>query len=609
MRVFLCLILLLKLAGRPGFPPPRIALFSRPMNPLYAFIAIAFLALAPLNASAQSSRAQPEAATGWQAKPPVRAISHMVVAAHPLAAHAAREALRQGGSAVDAAIVAQLVLGLVEPQSSGLGGGGFLVHWDAKAKKLATYDGRETAPGAAKPDRFLRNGRALDFYSAAKSARSVGVPGLARMLELAHEKHGRLKWSVLFQPAIKLAEEGFPVGERLHKLLRNARGSAFSSTARAYFFDESGAPWPVGHRLKNPALAKTLRALAGKGADAFYSGPFAEAIVAATNAGRESLDDMTLQDISSYRPKVRAPVCAPYRAYKVCGMGPPSSGALSVAYVLQLLEPFDLGREALNPDAVHLIVEAQKLAYADRGRYMADADFVPVPGSLLAPSYLSSRRNLINPQTTMRRAQPGKPPGVRHGAFGADSTIENSGTTHVSIVDAQGNAVSMTTTIESGFGSGLMAAGFLLNNELTDFSFLPRDKDGRPVANRVQGGKRPRSSMSPTIVFDREGKVRMVLGSPGGSRIILYVLKTLIAHLDWGVGPQQAVSLPAFGSRNGPFEIESGPWAASPAHAMRARGHTIRVSPMTSGLALIISRDGHLEGGADPRREGIALGD
>lgn len=585
----------------------------RAMRWIFALFLAAYAVLAPLPAPAQEalqpSRAQPEAATGWQDKAPVRAMRQMVVVAHPLAAHAAREALRKGGSAVDAAIAAQLVLNLVEPQSSGLGGGGFLVHWDAKSKTLASYDGRETAPRAAKPDRFLLNGRRMDFYSAMKSARSAGVPGLARLLELAHAKHGRLKWSNLFQPAIKLAEDGFPVGTRLHKLLLGARGSAFSSQARTYFFDEEGAPWPVGHMLKNPALAKTFRTLANQGGQAFYEGEIASAVVAATNAGRESLNDMTLQDLKSYRAKQRPPVCAPYRGYKVCGMGPPSSGALTTAYVLQLLEPFDLGRKPLNSQALHLVSEAQKLAFADRARYMADGDFIPVPKGLLAKSYLTSRRKLIDTTHTMRHAEPGNPPGVRRGAFGRDGTIENSGTTHISIIDKEGNAVAMTTTIESAFGSGLMAGGFLLNNELTDFSFKPTDSKGRLVANRVEGAKRPRSSMSPTIVFDETGKVRMVLGSPGGSRIILYVLKAIIAHLDWGQGAQGAVSLPTFGSRNGPFEIESGPWAAAPARAMRARGHAVRVSPMTSGMHVIIARDGHLEGGADPRREGVALGD
>ena len=580
---------------------------------LAALLFAALAGVASFGASAQGSktpsRAQPEAATGWQDKAPVIAQEQMVVAAHPLAAQAAREALRKGGGAVDAAIAAQLVLNLVEPQSSGLGGGGFLVHWDAKAKKLTTYDGREVAPKAARPDRFLLNGRRMDFYSAMKSARSVGVPGLARMLELAHAKHGKLSWPELFAPAIKLAEGGFPVGERLHKLLRGARGSAFSPQARTYFFDQNNVPWPVGHRLRNPALAKTLRALSNQGAKAFYSGAIAQEVVKAVNGGRESLDDMTLQDLADYRAKVRPPVCASYRTYKVCGMGPPSSGALTVAYVLQLLEPFDLGREPLNPQAVHLISEAQKLAYADRRRYIADSDFVPVPKGLLDKKYITNRRKLIDTNTTMRHAKPGKPPGVRHGAFGADGTIEKPGTTHMSIIDKGGNAVSMTTTIESAFGSGLMAGGFLLNNELTDFALLPTDKDDRPVANRVEGGKRPRSSMTPTIVFDKTDKVHMVLGSPGGSRIILYVLKAIIAHLDWGQDAQGAVSLPTFGSRNGPFEIEAGPWAAGPAQAMRARGHSVRISPMTSGMHVIITRGEKLEGGADPRREGVALGD
>lgn len=290
-------------------------------------------------------------------------------------------------------------------------------------------------------------------------------------------------------------------------------------------------------------------------------------------------------------------------------MGPPSSGALTIAYVLQLLEPFDLGRKPLGSNALHLISEAQKLAYADRDRYMADADFVPVPKGLLERSYLAYRRKLIDANTATRRAEPGRPPGVRHGMFGKDGTIEKSGTTHISIVDASGNAVSMTTTIETAFGSGLMTGGFLLNNELTDFAFSPTDTKGRRVANRVEGGKRPRSSMSPTIVFDGDGKLHMVVGSPGGSRIILYVLKALIAHIDWELGAQDAASLPTFGSRNGPFEIEAGPWAADATRAMRARGHNVRISPMTSGLHVIIAHNGSLAGGADPRREGVALGD
>lgn len=584
------------------------------MTRFLPFLAAFFLAFAPAVAVAQYSsatvlRGQPEIGTGWQDKQPVRAKRQMVVAAHPLAAETARDILRQGGSAIDAAIAAQLVLNLVEPQSSGLGGGGFIVHWDATAKTLRTYEGRETAPAAAKPDRFLINGRRMGYYDAVKSARSVGVPGLARVLELAHKEHGRLPWASLFTPAINLAETGFPVGTRLHKLLRASRTSTFSPRARRYFFDADGKPWPVGYKLRNPSLAATLRTLSEQGADAFYRGSIAEDIVKAVNDGPESLSDFTLEDIAAFRASERPPVCSPYRTYRVCGMGPPSSGALTIAMVLKMLEPFDLGKTPLDARSVHIISEAQKLAYADRRRYMADDRFVPIPKGLLDDAYLVSRRKLIDHRHSMPSASPGKPPGVRHGAFGTDGTIESSGTSHISIVDGDGNAVSMTTTIESAFGSGLMAGGFLLNNELTDFAFLPEDGKGRAVANRVQGGKRPRSSMSPTIVFDADGKLRMVLGSPGGSRIMLYVMKTLIAHLDWGLNVQEAAALPNFGSRNGPFEIEEGSWDTSPASAMMKHGHRVRVSPMTSGIHAIAIRDDQLEGGADPRREGVALGD
>lgn len=594
--------------------PPHKAYRAVSMKRLAAALfAAAWLAGTAPDAFAQdradTSRAQPEAATGWQDKEPVVAKEHMAVVAHPLAAHIARETLRKGGSAIDAAIAAQLVLNLVEPQSSGLGGGGFIVHWDAKAKNLTTYDGRETAPKAAKPDRFILNGRRMGYYAAVKSARSVGVPGLARLLQAVHAKHGKLTWAELFDPAIKLAEEGFPVGKRLHRLLRASRRNAFSPPARDYFFNAAGEPWPVGHMLKSPAFAQTLRTLAERGADAFYSGPIADAVVRTVNSGPESLHDMTLADLADYRVKERPPVCATYRTYRICGMGPPSSGPLTIAKTLKLLEPFDLGTEPLNGRALHLIAEAQKLAYADRAKYMADTDFVPLPKGLLDETYTAKRRALIDPAQAMRRANPGEPPGVRQGHYGTDTSQESSGTTHLSIVDRDGNAVSMTTTIEAAFGSGLMAAGLLLNNELTDFSFAAVDKDGRPTANRVEGGKRSRSSMSPIIVFDKTGNVRLVAGSPGGNRIMLYVIKALIAQLDWGLDAQDAASLPNFGSRNGPFEIEQGPWSTTHANAMRARGHEIGVSPMTSGLHLIELKDGRLHGGADPRREGVALGD
>ena len=565
---------------------------------------------APALAQDSFDRARPEAATQLDAKTLVRAERHMVVAAHPLASAAGRDMLRKGGSAVDAAIAAQLVLNLVEPQSSGIGGGAFLLHWDAKARDLASYDGRETAPAAARPDRFLTEaGAPMGRRAAVLSGRSVGVPGLLRMLALAHGKHGRLPWRELFAPAIRLAEEGFPVGRRLNMLLTRAGPERFGPTARRYFFDADGKPRPVGHRLRNPDFAATLKMIAGGGAEAFYTGEIAADIVAKVAAAPLSLKDMTLGDLAGYAPKLRAPVCTTYRRHKLCGMGPPSSGGLTVAMTLKLLEPFDLGTEPLNADAAHLIAEAQKLAYADRARYMADDDFVPVPKGLLDDAYLTGRRTLIDAEKAMPHPAPGRPPGVRHGAFGRDNTVENVGTSHLSIVDSEGNAVAMTTTIEAGFGSGFMVRGFLLNNELTDFAFRPRDREGRPVANRVEGGKRPRSSMAPTLVFAPEGGLRMVVGSPGGTPIIVYVLKALIAHLDWGLDAQAAASLTNFGSFFGPFVIEPSPDATRLAPALRARGHTVRAAPLTSGTHIVVVRPDGLEGGADPRREGVALGD
>lgn len=555
--------------------------------------------------------AQPEAATGREAKALVRAEKHMVVAAHPLAAQAGLEMLRAGGSAVDAAIAVQLVLALVEPQSSGLGGGAFLLHWDAGKKQLKSYDGRERAPLAARPGRFLPApaGRA-DWRKILASGRAVGVPGLVSMLADAHAAHGRLPWMALFAPAIRLAENGFPVGKRLNQLLTRAGPGRFNEAARRYFFDAEGAPWPVGHLLKNPALAKTLAEIAEKGPAAFYTGAITRNIVDAVNTAPGSAGDMTLSDLAGYRAKERPPVCAPYRVYRVCGMGPPSSGGVTVAQTLMLLEEFDLAREPLGSDALHLIGEAENFAYADRGRYIADPDFVDIPPGLLDKGYVAKRRSLIRRDRAGGKAAPGTPPGPGTGSPGKDASSERPGTSHISIVDAQGNALAMTTTIESAFGSGLMVSGFLLNNELTDFSSRPTDARGRAIANRVEGGKRPRSSMAPTIVFDQNGAVRMVAGSPGGTRIILYVVKSLIAHLDWGLDAGKAAALINFGSRNrGVYELEGTALAPGIAQELQALGHNIRLSPMTSGAHIIIVRGNGLEGGADPRREGAAVGD
>jgi gamma-glutamyltranspeptidase/glutathione hydrolase len=554
--------------------------------------------------------AAPEAATGIAAKPLATARTHMVAAANPLAVDAGLEMLDAGGSAVDAAIATQLVLNLVEPQSSGIGGGAFLLSWDQRRRQLKAYDGRETAPAAARPDRFLKpDGSPRAFEEAVFSGQSIGTPGLLRLLAMAHARHGRLPWARLFAPARRIAEEGFAVSPRLHALLAEHGAAVFEARARAYFFDPEGKPHPPGHRLTSPDLALTLAAVAGTGADAFYGGPIAEAIVAAVASAPNHAGDLALADLAGYRAKERPPVCVSYRRHRVCGMGPPSSGGLTVAAVLKLIEPFDLGRTPLNPRALHLIAEAEKLAYADRDRYIADSDFSDVPAGLLDRRYLDARRRWIDPERAKGRAEAGEPPGAAGRRAGRDETAESAGTSHISIVDRDGNTVALTTTIENAFGARVMAAGFLLNNQLTDFSFRPRDAAGRDIANRVEPGKRPRSSMAPTIVLDESGRLRAVLGSPGGSRIILYVVKALVALIDWQADAQTAADLANFGSRNGPFEIEAAMAGPLPGLHMQARGHTVVAAHMTSGLHIVARRaDGTLEGGADPRREGVARG-
>ena len=554
----------------------------------------------------------PEAATGTTSKGLVIAARHMVVAAHPLAAAAGREILRQGGSAIDAAIATQLVLGLVEPQSSGLGGGAFIVTWDAGARSVKTYDGRETAPSTAKPDRFLRDGKPMPFSNAVHSGLSVGVPGVMRAMELAHRQHGKLPWAALFAPAIKLAKDGFPIGERLNQLLSLENPDGFAPTARASFYEANGRAKAVGTILKNPEYAATLKVLAEKGAAVFYEGEIADAIVAAVANAPLAPGGLTRDDFASYQAKERDAVCFAYRTRKICGMGPPSSGMLTVGQTLMMLEPFaqiqGLAAQMTVP-ALHLIAEAEKLAYADRNKYIADPDVVAQPSGLLDPEYLALRRKLIDPDQAMQKAEPGMPPGLAQRTFGVDATHEAAGTSHISIIDDDGNAVAMTTTIESAFGSHLWAAGFLLNNELTDFSFIPVDKNGVAIANAVAGGKRPRSSMSPTLVLDAKGDLEIVTGSPGGSRIILFAVKNLIAMLDWGMDAQAAASLTNFGSEGGAFQIEpdlSSLWIWA---GLKMYGHSVSWDAMTSGTHTIWRRGGHLEGGADPRKEGVALGD
>ena len=550
---------------------------------------------------------QPETGTGWHDKSAVVAPHDMVVAAHPLAVDAGIEILRAGGSAVDAAIAAQLVLGLVEPQSSGIGGGAFMLVWSARERRVHSYDGRETAPAAARPDRFLDElGRPLPFFDAVVSGRSVGVPGVLRMLELAHRRHGRLPWARLFEPALRLASRGFEMSPRLHGLLEGDPYLHADPAARSLYYDASGRALPVGARIVNREYAATLREIAARGADAFYRGPIAEDLVRAVRA-RARPGDMTLADLRGYRALEREPLCGRYRGRRICGIAPPSAGAVTLLELLGILERTAFDRAPPGSvEALHLFAEASRLAYADRMRYVADPAFQPVPvQGLLDPAYLSERARLIG-ERSMGRAAPGHPAGSVAAADVPET--ERSGTSHLSIVDARGDAVAMTTTIENAFGSRIMVRGFLLNNELTDFSFVPED-EGLPAANRVEPGKRPRSTMAPTMVFGRDGGLKMLLGSPGGTAIVEYVAKTLVGTLDWGLDIQSAIALPNFGSTNGPTFIERGSAYEALGEALAARGHVLRFAVLTSGLHGIERGARGWRGGADPRREGVARGD
>ena len=540
----------------------------------------------------------------------VRTHKYMAVAAHPLAAAVGKEILRRGGSAVDAAIAIQMVLGLVEPQYSGIGGGAFLTYYDAKRKQIRTYDGRETAPAAARPDRFLNaDGKPLQFYDAVVGGKSVGVPGVVRMLEMVHKTHGKLPWRELFQPAIQLARQGFPISPLLYDRLSKEKYLPQIEPARSYFYQANGTPKPVGTILVNRPYAEVLSRIAHSGADAFYRGEIAKDI-ANTVQKAAVPGDLTTADLATYQAKERSPVCGVYRVYKVCSMGPPSSGGLTLLQILGLLERFPLS--TLKPEstqAVHLFAEAGRLAYADRGLYMADADFVPVPvNELIDPEYLRDRAKLINPQRALTDAEPGKLPSKQL-VWGQDNSIEFPSTSHATIVDRNGNAVSMTTSIEDTFGSRLMVRGFLLNNQLTDFSFSPTTPDGKAIANRVEPRKRPRSSMAPTMVFDRQGKLVMAVGSAGGSRIINYVAQALIAVLDWNLDSQQALSLPHYGNRDGATELEANTSLVNLQQSLEAIGHSVQVVEQTSGSHAIVRTEKDLIGGADPRREGIVAGE
>lgn len=549
---------------------------------------------------------QPEATTEIAERASVVASDFMVASAHPLATEAGYAVLEAGGSAADAAVAVQAMLGLVEPQSSGLGGGAFALHWDAALSELTTYDGRETAPLGADPNYWLdRDGQPLAFMDAVIGGRSAGVPGTPMLIEVLHNKYGRLPLGDLLQPAIDAAEQGFEVSRRLADAIPMAPGFDTFETSRSYFFNEDGTPLAEGTLVRNPGYARALRLFADRGATPFYTGQIARDIVAALRTGVNP-GMLTLDDFEGYEVIERDPVCIDYRGYEVCGMGPPSSGGLTVGQMLGMLEDFDLPALDEGPRARHLFAEASRLAFADRALYMADSDFVSMPQGLLDRTYLSGRAGLIDEDASMGPARAGEPPWDDARLYAPDVERPRMGTSHVSIVDGYGNAVSMTTTIESGFGSRVMTNGFLLNNELTDFSFAPA-VDGLVVANRVEGGKRPRSSMAPTIVF-RDGEPVLLTGSPGGANIIDYVALSLVAILDWGMDPQEAIDLPHVVNLNGPTRVEEGEGAQEMADALASLGHETSIANLNSGLHVIRIDDGLLVGAADKRREGLVRG-
>lgn len=558
----------------------------------------------------------PEAASGWTDKPGWQGRDFMVAAANPLAVDAGYQIIKAGGSAVDAAIAVQLVLTLVEPQSSGIGGGSLLLVWDGS--KVMAVDGRETAPAAATDQLFMKDGKPMAFYDGVVGGRSVGAPGTVRALAMAHHRYGKLPWASLFEPAITLAEQGFVISPRLATLIAKDPYLARDPEARAYFYQPDGAPKTAGTRLTNPALAGVLKTLAHEGADAFYRGPLAEAMVAKVHRHPTNPGVLAVADLASYSAKLRDGLCFDYRQSEICGFPTPSSGTLALGQIFGMLESHDMaalkpvqgpdGRLAASSDAIHLYSEAARLVFADRNQYVADGDFVSVPvAGLLDKGYLAERGKLIGPQS-MGLAKPGTPP--QSLARGRDNTPELSSTSHVSIVDQHGMAVSMTSSIEDAFGSRLMVNGYLLNNQLTDFSFTSMDAAGLPVANRLEPGKRPRSSMSPLLVFDKQaGALEMSLGSPGGSAIINYVGKTLLGTQDWGLNLQQAIALPNFGSRNGPTELEQGRTPQVVIQGLKARGHEILLNEQTSGLQGVQRNASGWFGAADPRREGVARGE
>lgn len=553
----------------------------------------------------------PEQSTGTEHKSLVTSKHWMVNAANPHASEVGAQILREGGNAIDAMVSMQLMLGLVEPQSSGIGGGAFMVYWDAKQQKLTSFDGRETAPLDAKPSLFLdEKGEPLKFYDAVVGGRSVGTPGVVKLLWETHQRYGKLPWEKLIEPIAKVAENGFKISPRLAQLIAGDQEklSRYPDTRR-YFFNADGSPKTEGTLLKNPEYAATLKAIAKGGADAFYHGKIAQDIVEHVQTAQGNPGVLSQKDFDTYQVKQREPVCTGYESYDICGMGPPTSGGMTVGQIVAMTQYFDLPKWGPNDArSWQVIADASRLAFADRDQYIADEDYVPVPKEgLLNRDYLKQRAELIQPGKALTKVEPGNPEWQQAQVRSPDESIELPCTSHFNIIDRDGNVVSMTTSVENVFGSRLMVHGFILNNELTDFSFRSQ-VDGKPVANRVEPGKRPRSSMSPMIIL-QDNKPYMAIGSPGGSRIIGYVAESLIAHLAWGMDIQQAVSLPHILNRFGQMEIEKGTSAEKWVSQFEAQGYDVKVQDLNSGLHAIRVTDHGLEGAADPRREGISIGE
>lgn len=583
------------------------------MNLIFKQLSFALLSCISAVSVAQSGMEgredrEPEARTGHSEKRAYTANDYMVVAANPYASRAGYNIIEKGGSAIDAAIAVQAMLTLVEPQSSGIGGGAFILYWDNENKKLYAFDGRETAPAKANAYLFTEQGEPMRWRDAVVGGKSVGAPGVLRALAMAHNEFGELPWVELFSDTIKTANEGFEVSARLHRLLALDihPGMREFPASNNYFFPD-GEPLAQGSNKKNPALAKVLSNIASEGVDYFYTGELPKRIEATVQSASINPGLLEASDIENYLPIKRQAVCGLYRDHKICGMPPPSSGGINVYQVLKMLEPYNLSSMAPNSlEFVHLYTQASAMAYADRSMYIADTDFTNLPyAALINDAYLNSRGGGIKPEGQMRKFDAGKP--YSDAQLSPDYALELPNTSHISIIDKKGNAVSMTSSIEFMFGSGLMVDGFLLNNQLTDFSLSPT-QNRFPTLNRVEPGKRPRSAMSPTIVFDSKGEVELVIGSPGGSRIISYVTQTIIAVLDWQLNMQEAINLPKITNRNDYTALEKGTPIATFESQLTEMGHNVRVVDLNSGLHGIQVIDGVLVGGADPRREGLAVG-